>query len=302
MLRQHILALVVGIVFLCVEAAAVDPQPAPSVRSSPAKNAPPRSLKDEIPRLVPKEPADAAKTFRALDGFRMELVAHEPNVTSPVAAAYDEDGRLYVVEMRDYPDPLKPGETPLGRVRLLEDRDGDGVYETSHVFAEGLPWPTGIACWDGGVYVTAAPDIWYLKDTKGDGKADVRRKVYTGFVVYNVQALVNGLLWGADNRLYGVTAGNGGAIRPADQPEAKPISVRGRDFRFDPATGRFEAISGTAQFGNTFDDWYHRFLCANRLVAGHVVMPSHYLARNPFVPAGRPVQDCAGEGVGFPLP
>ena len=259
------------------------PEPRPSLR---------------VPAL---EPAEALKTFRTRDGFRMELVAAEPQVMDPVAAAYDEDGRLYVVEMRDYPDPHQPGEVPLGRVRLLEDRDGDGVYETSRVFAEGLPWPTGIACWDGGVFVTAAPDVWYLKDTDGDGKADVRRKVYSGFVVYNVQALVNGLQWGVDNRIYGVTAGNGGEIRPADKPDAAPVSVRGRDFRFDPAGGKFEAVSGTAQFGNAFDDWYNRFLCANRLVAGHVVLPNHYLARNPHLAVPRVVQDCAAEGAGEPI-
>lgn len=305
MLRQHIRAVVLCTMFLFVGVVAVHPQTTPSAGSNQAKSAASgqsRSLKDEIPPLVPLEPAAAAKTFRAIDGFSMELVAHEPQVTSPVAAAYDEDGRLYVVEMRDYPDPLKPGATPLGRVRLLEDRDGDGIYETSHIFAEALPWPTGIACWDGGVYVTAAPDIWYLKDTKGAGKADVRRKVYTGFGVYNVQALVNGLQWGLDNRIYGVTAANGGTIRPADQPDARPVSVQGRDFRFDPAMGRFEAISGTAQFGNTFDDWYNRFLCANRMVTGHVVIASQYLARNPNVPVARTVQDCAVEGVEFPLP
>jgi putative membrane-bound dehydrogenase-like protein len=261
----------------------------------------PRPLKDLLPRLVPKAPTEALKTFRVLDGFRMDLVACEPQVMDPVAAAYDEDGRLYVVEMRDYPDPHKPGEVPLGRVRLLEDRDGDGVYETATILADGLPWPTGIACWDGGVYVTAAPDIWYFKDTDGDGKADVRKKVYTGFVVYNVQALVNGLQWGVDNHLYGVTAANGGEIRPADKPDAPPVPIRGRDFRFDPRTGRFEAVSGTAQFGNAFDDWYRRFLSANRLVTGHVVLPIEALARNPYLPAARAVQDCAAEGVDVPL-
>jgi len=263
---------------------------------------PPQSLKERLPRLAPKEPAEALKTFKVLDGFRMDLVASEPQLASPVAAVYDEDGRLYVVEMRDYPTPLRPGETPRGRVRLLEDRDGDGVYETATVFADGLHWPTGIACWDGGVFVTAPPDIWYFKDTDGDGKADVRRKVYTGFVVYNVQALVNGLQWGVDNRIYGVTAANGGEIRPGDRPNAAPISVRGRDFRFDPKSDHFEAISGTAQFGNAFDDWYHRFLSANRLVTGHVVLPAHALARNPFLPVARTVQDCAAEGVDVPLP
>jgi putative membrane-bound dehydrogenase-like protein len=267
-----------------------------------AQPTPPPTLKDQLPRLKPTEPADAAKTFRVLDGFRMDLVAHEPQVASPVAAAYDEDGRLYVVEMRDYPNPRTPGEPALGRVRLLEDKDGDGFYETATVFADGLQWPTGIACWDGGVYVTAAPDILYLKDIDGDGIADVRRVAYTGYVVYNVQALVNGLQWGCDNKIYGVTAGNGGEVRPGGKPDAPPVSVRGRDFRFDPRTGAFEAVAGTAQFGNAFDDWYNRFLCANRLVCSHAVMPAHALARNPHLPAARMLHDCAAEGSSEVLP
>jgi putative membrane-bound dehydrogenase-like protein len=260
------------------------------------------SAADPLPRLKPTEPADAPKTFRVRDGFTLQAVAHEPQVMDPVAAAYDENGRLYVVEMRDYPEPQRPGEPPLGRVRLLEDRDADGFYESATVFAEHLPWPTGIACWDGGVYVTAAPDVWYLKDTKGDGRADVRKKAYTGFVVNNVQALVNGLQWSVDNRITGVTAGNGGSITPGDQSKAKPVRVTGRDFRFDPRDGKFEAIAGTAQFGNTFDDWYNRFLCANRLVCGHVVLPAHALARNPHLPAARMVHDCAAEGSSEVLP
>lgn len=273
-----------------------------TVASTAPPTAPPTDLKDQLPRLKPTEPSDAARTFRMLGGFSMVLVAHEPQVTSPVAAAFDEDGRLFVVEMRDYPNPRKPGEPAIGRVRLLVDSDGDGVYETATVYADGLNWPTGIACWDGGVFVAAAPDILYLKDTDGDRKADVRKTAFTGFVVYNVQALVNGLQWGVDNKIYGVTAGNGGEIRPGDKPDALPVSVRGRDFRFDPRTGVFEAIAGTAQFGNSFDDWYNRFVCANRLVCGHVAMPAHALARNPHLPAAKMVQDCAAEGSSEVLP
>ena len=254
------------------------------------------------PPPKPVEPADAPKTFRLPDGFALQPVAVEPQVCDPVAAAYDEDGRLYVVEMRDYPVPNEPGKTPLGRVRLLEDKDGDGRYETATVFADGLPWPTGVACHDGGVFVTAAPDLWYLKDTTGDRVADVKRKAYTGFVVFNVQALVNGLQWGVDNKLYGVTGGNGGGIVPGDVPDAKPVPVRGRDFRIDPRAGTFETLSGTAQFGNTFDDWYERFVCANRLVCGHVAIPAHALARNPHLAAGRPIHDCAAEGSSEVLP
>ena len=130
----------------------------------------------------------------------------------------------------------------------------------------------------------------------------MRKKAYTGFVKNNVQALVNGLQWGVDNRIYGVTAGNGGAVRPGDRPDAKPVPVSGRDFAFDPASGRFEAVAGTAQFGNTFDDWYNRFVCANRLVCGHAVLPAHALARNPYLPAARMVHDCAAEGSSEVLP
>src|SRR5947207_13496583 len=187
---------------------------------------PPQSLKERLPRLAAREPAEALKTFRVLDGFRMGLVACEPQLASPVAAAYDEDGRLYVVEMRDYPTPLRPGETPRGRVRLLEDRDGDGVYETATIFADGLHWPTGIACWDGGVFVTAAPDIWYFKDTHGDGKADIVKKIYTGFSTNNhTYAVLNNLHWGLDNKIYGVSSYRGGTVQRAEKP-ALTVSVR----------------------------------------------------------------------------
>ena len=143
--------------------------------------------------------------------------------------------------------------------------------------------------WKGGVFVASCPDIWYLKDTDGDGKADVRRKVYTGFGAENPQAIVNNLQFWLDHKIYGTTAGNGGEVRPVDRPEVSAVSVRGRDFRFDPATGDFETITGTNQFGNTFDDWGNRFLCNESNPLTHVVLPQHYLARNPYlaVPAAR---------------
>jgi putative membrane-bound dehydrogenase-like protein len=272
-----------AIVFLVVGILIADPPP-DQLRPGPAT-----------------EPTAALQTVRLLDGYELQLVACEPQVTSPVAAAYDEDGRLYVVEMRDYPDPLKPGETPIGRVRRLEDRDGDGRYEFATIFADQLNWPTSVIPWDGGVFVTAAPDLWYFKDADGDGTSEIRVRAFTGFVVYNVQALVNGLQWGVDNRIHGVTAGNGGEVRPGNKPDTAPVTVRGRDFRFDPRTLDFEPTAGTAQFGNTFDDWYHRFVCANRLVAGHVPLPAHYLVRNPYLPSAQAIQDCAAEGANAPL-
>src|SRR5262249_34956077 len=126
----------------------------------------------------PLSPQQALQIFQLNPGLRIELVAAEPQVIAPVAMAFDERGRLYVVEMRDY--PADPGE-PLGRVALLEDRDHDGYYETRHEFAEGLVSPNGIGCWKGGVFVTSAPNLIYLKDTDGDGRADERSVVFTGF-------------------------------------------------------------------------------------------------------------------------
>ena len=100
-------------------------------------------------------------------------------------------------------------------MRLLRDINGDGTFDESHVFADGLLWVAGIVPWKGGVFVTAPPDIWYLKDTNGDGKADVREKVFTGFGTRNQQAMLNNLQFGLDHMIYGSTAGNGGDIRRA---------------------------------------------------------------------------------------
>jgi putative membrane-bound dehydrogenase-like protein len=226
-------------------------------------------------------------------------------VTGPVAAAYDEDGRLYVVEMIDYPHVNEANDhpfaenlrdPPLGRVRLLIDRDDDGVFDEGHVFADKLSWPTGIAVWRGGVFVTATPDIWYLRDHDGDHRADERRLVFTGFRKFNVQAVINNLQWGLDHWIYGAGSSNGGQVRAPGRLDARPIEILRCDFRFHPSSGEFEPISGGARFGNTFDDWGNRFLCDIRNPAQHVVLPARYLARNPYLPTPRAVHDIAESG------
>jgi putative membrane-bound dehydrogenase-like protein len=242
-------------------------------------------LKEFLKPVPPKPPAEAVKAFEGVDGFRMELVAAEPLVSSPIAAAFDEDGNLYVCEMKDYPYKPAEGREPIGSVRLLRDTDGDGVYDEARTFADNLLWAAGVVPWRGGAFVAACPDIWYFKDTDGDGKADVSRKVFTGFGTNNQQAMVNNLQLGMDGWVYGATAGNGGTIRPADQPSAEPVSVDGRDFRFDPETERFETITGTVQFGNSFDDWGNRFMCSESSPILQSVLPERYLARNPYLPS-----------------
>src|SRR4029077_16925983 len=137
-----------------------------------------------------------------------------------------------------------PEKTPSGNITRLEDRDGDGRYETRTIFFDGLSWPTGIVPYDRRVFIAGAPEILYAKDTDGDGVADVKKVMFTGFGTENVQGLLNGLLWGPDGWIYGVASSHGGTIRNPSRPQEKPVSVRGRDFRFQPDTGRFEAISG----------------------------------------------------------
>lgn len=262
---------------------------------------------DRFPRVPPTPPERAEATFEVQHGFKMDLIAAEPLVVDPVDLAYDEDGRAYVVEMRDYPYPEEKNALPkefLGTVRLLEDRDGDGRFDHSTMFADQLAWPTSVCCYRGGVFVAAAPDLWYFKDTDGDGRADVRRRVFTGFGRYNVQAIMNSLRFGLDGWIYGAAAGNGGrvvhvpAAGASSQPAvaASAIDLTRRDFRFDPATERLEAISGGERFGASFDDWGNRFLCNIRNPVQHVVLPLAALARNPHLPPVSTIHDAAESG------
>lgn len=271
---------------------------------------PARGDDDPLPRFGPKEPAEALGSFRSLDGFQLDPLAVEPLTMDPVAAAYDEDGRLYVVEMSDYPhveaENDKPwaenlGDPPVGRVRVLIDDDGDGIFDRGEIFADRISWPTGVAVWKGGVFVAATPDVWYLKDHDGDGKADERRKVLTGFRKFNIQAVMNNLQWGLDHRVYGAGSTNGGLIRDPNAPESAGVNIARRDFRFDPESGALELLSGGERFGNTFNDWGDRFICNMRNPAEHVVLPARYLARNPFLPTPRVVHDAAEAGDTIPM-
>ncbi len=272
----------------------------------------------KFPTAQPTEPQNTAKTFHVLDGFQMQLIAAEPLVTDPVAITYDEDGRAYVCEMNDYPYTDKehhkhaqenPTDQSIGKVRLLTDTDGDGVFDKATVFADGLSWPTGAACWKGGIFVTATPDVWYLKDTNGDGVADVRQKVFTGFKKLNVQAVMNNPIWGLDHRIYIAGGSNGGEIQRAPGSESvmplpadfKPLPIKRNDFSFDPSTGDVRLESGGARFGNTFDDWGNRFLCNIRNPCQHVVLPYRYLARNPYLVVPSALNDCAEAGDQLPV-
>jgi putative membrane-bound dehydrogenase-like protein len=244
---------------------------------------------EELPRIAPTPPDRAIKTFQVQEGYKIEQVAAEPLVASPVAICWDEQGRMFVVEMRGYSEHR---DDAVSRIRVLVDDDGDGVYDRSSVFADRLLWPTALFPWDGGLFVADAPDILYLKDTTGDGVADVRKRVFTGFGTSNVQGLLNSFHWHLDNRIHGTASSNGGEITlveslsPDQKLEVKPaVSMRGRDFSFDPRTLDFRAESGGAQHGMSFDDFGRKFVCSNSDHAQQVMYEDRYVARNPLFAA-----------------
>lgn len=219
--------------------------------------------------------------FEIHPALEIQLVAAEPLLASPVAMAFDEAGRLFVAEMRDYPDL---NEKLLGRISILEDTDGDGRFDRSRVFADQLAWPSGIACYNGGVFVASTPDLIYLRDTDGDGRADVRKVVFTGFgksvPTPGADMVFNGFAWGLDNRFYGSTSANGGRVLRAGTSDS-PKEMKGLDFSFDPVALTLRPETGTGQYGLTFDDFGRRYLTNN---SRHLIMAMYdyrYATRNP---------------------
>ena len=229
----------------------------------------------------PLTPAASLREFHIQEGYRIELVAYEPLVVDPVEIRFDEAGRLWVVEMSDYPHGPSEGEPPRSRIRVLTDADGDGRFDAAQTFADELLFANGLQPWRGGVIVTLAGEIAYLKDTSGDGVADVRETWFRGLAQQNPQLRSNHPRFGPDNRIY---VNNGlrsqQVIDIRDGGEAS-INIAGRDFRFDPMDGGLETVTGYGQFGLTFDAFGERFVCSNRNPLIHAVLPERYLRRNP---------------------
>jgi putative membrane-bound dehydrogenase-like protein len=246
----------------------------------------------KLPRFPMKDPVESLRAIVPRPGFRVELVAAEPLLRSPVAIDFDEDGRLYIAEYPEYnqhdkgakKDPRLAHER--GCIRMLEDADGDGAYEKSTLFAPDVPMATAVACWDGGVYVGSPPDLLYLKDTDGDGKADMRRVIYTGFGLDPAgEGMLNSFRWGMDNRFHISTGLDGGSVRRADRAGARTVSVRGYGFLVDPRGETFELTGGGGQHGMTLDDWGRTYVCGNSDPFHLVMYDSRYVARNPYLRA-----------------
>lgn len=247
--------------------------------------------------------SEAVTHFKLEEGYRIELVVSEPQISSPVSAAFDERARLWVVEMLDYPTPdtTKP---PLGRIKILEDRDRDGRYEHASIFADQLLLANGVMPWRGGAIVTCSPHILFLEDTDGDGTADRRTPLFEGFSTGNAQLRVSHPTLGLDGWITVANGAQGGKIRAVGREGARTLDIAGMDFKFDPFSDRYEADSGYGQFGLAFDEWGGRFVCTNRNHLVHLPIPARYFARNPFLaapPARGDNQSRGGSARVFPI-
>lgn len=255
------------------------------------------------PGSAPRSPVPPRETlglFQLHPDCRIELAAAEPDVIDPVHIAFDPDGRMWVVEYSDYPNGPADGEPGRSRIRVLTDDDGDGRFTDARVFADKLLFANGLTFWKDGVIVTTDGAVVFLRDTDGDGRADDRQVWFTGFQRENPQLRANHPTFTLDNHFHIANGLRGGDVvagpdwakafprRSTGDPQ--PVSLSGRDFRFDPITGHYEAVSGMGQFGVSFDDWGNRFICSNRNPCDHVVLEDWYLQRNPAVAVPRVVE------------
>ena len=247
----------------------------------------------------PLDPLEERTTFQVPVGFEVSLVAAEPDVIDPVAMAFDERGRLYVVEMPGFPNGDTAEGTPSipGRVKLLENPGADHRYRKCTTFINGLDFPSSVMPYKKGVLVACAPEINYYEDTDGDGRADVRRVLYTGFGRKNIEAQVNGLQWALDNWVHALGSFNGGDIRSPDRIEKPAVSLQGRGFRFRPdEPGRFEPTLCRGQWGLACDDWGRWFTCTNSEHVKHVILDDRYLSREPVLAAPPAVINISDHG------
>ena len=232
-----------------------------------------------------------------LDGpYEVQLVASEPLVLDPVECTWDEKGRLFVADMRDYPlGPPKAGDPWLSRIQLLTDDDGDGRMDKATTFADHMDNVQGLLPYNGGIIATTRSQILFLKDTNGDNVADEIKPLIKGFNPRHSQLQVSAPRWGLDGCVHFNNGLDAKEIYPADAPD-KIVDVPGSNFKWDPKTGVITPTGGKGQYGGAFDDWGHHFYCSNRNPVMFTVMPYEVMLHNPQAGITQNYEDIAPAG------
>jgi len=218
-----------------------------------------------VPASTPAlSPEEARRKFTLPPGFEIRLFASEPEVVNPVAMSWDDRGRLWVVELYEYPLGAKPGEKGRDRVKILEDVDGDGRADTVKVFLDGMSLATAVLPGNGGVFVGQAPHLYWVEDTDGDDVADRKTIVQTGFGMEDRHELLNGFTWGPDGRMY-MTHGVFTVTKAVNPDQAsKPVVLTAGVARYRPESRRLEVFAeGTSNpWGVDFDARGNAFVSA----------------------------------------
>lgn len=233
------------------------------------KNAGPEKveLKFKLPPPKPLNPEEAMKAFQVEKGFRIELVASEPMIQAPVAMSFDDQGRLYVCEMRGYMHDLA-GSTekePTGRVSLLEDTDGDGRMDKATAFLDKVVMPRAVMAVNGGALISVPPNLIFCKDTDGDGVADVKETIATDYGAAGGQPehMSNSPVWCMDNGIWSA----GCSFR---------FKLRGGVWQRDVGLGR-------GQWGLCQDDHGRLYFNYNSDMLRADLLPAEAFARHPLL-------------------
>lgn len=253
--------------------------------------------------FVPKmqealSPKESQKLIQVPVDFEVQLFASEPDITNPIAMAWDERGRLWIVESVDYPNTFVETDGEANdQIKICEDTDGDGKADKFTVFAENLNIPTSMVFANGGVIVSMAPHFVFLKDTDGDDKADVRENIITGWGKNDTHAGPSNLQYGFDNKIWGVTGYSGfnGTI------DGKPWRFGQGVYRFSPNGKNFEFLGGSSNntWGLGISEDNNVFIStANNTHSAYYSIPAKFLQRNfPGPEEGQPAPPFSIESV-----
>lgn len=233
-------------------------------------------LKKDTPEDKPRDPQAALRSIRVPEGFQVDLVAAEPLLDDPINIAFGHDGRVWVVEMSDYPLGAPGG----GRVRWLRDRDGNGTLDESQVFLDGLDFPSSVIPWRDGIIVIAAPAIFFAADRDGDGKPEVREELLTGIGAANPQHRASGFDLGLDGWVH-FTAGDD-THELVSTRTGKRHDVARRDVCWHPDTGELFTTSGMTQYVRARDEFGNWFGNVNNQPIFHYVIEDKYRRRGGF--------------------